>query len=179
MSTKLTNSTYPDTLDVLENESFTRFLSVEFRKLKGNSPVEYISVSLPVPAADPLAVLEQLPDKNQIYFWDNPEQSVSIAASGASVTLKATGKNRFDDIKQQSKDITKKIAAYSVVDHSLAGPLFVGGYSFSNHNIGKTWKNFGAARFVLPEWLLVQSGHLHLLTVIISVKDVSIEELYQ
>lgn len=179
MSTKLTNSTYPDTLDVLENESFTRFLSDEFHKLKGRSPVEYISVSLPVPAADPLVVLEQLPHKNQIYFWDNPEQSVSIAASGASVTLKATGKNRFDDIKEQSKDITKKIAAYSVVDHSLAGPLFVGGYSFSDHNIGKTWNNFGAARFVLPEWLLVQSGHLHLLTVIISVKDISIEELYQ
>ena len=179
MSIKLTNSTYPDTLDALENESFTRFLSDEFRKLKNKSPAEYISVSLPVPAADPLAVLEQLPDKKQIYFWDNPEQSVSIAASGASVTLKATGNNRFDDIKEQSKKITKKIAAYSVVDHSLAGPLFVGGYSFSNHNIGKTWNNFGAARFVLPEWLLVQSGHLHLLTVIISVNNISIDKLYQ
>jgi len=179
MSTRLTYSTYPDTLDVLENESFTYFLTNEFRKLKDTSPVEFISVSLPVPASDPLAVLEQLPDKKQIYFWENPEQSVSIAAAGASATLKATGHNRFEEIKLQSQNIIKKISAYSVVEHSLAGPLFVGGYSFSNHNISKTWNNFGAARFVLPEWLLVRSGYLHLLTVIIPVNKISIDELYQ
>ncbi|MGF1670923.1 MAG: isochorismate synthase MenF [Balneolaceae bacterium] len=170
---------YPGALDVLEDESFRLFLLNEFQKLKDHSPVKWISVTLPVPAADPLAVLEQLPEKKQIYFWDNPELSVSIAAAGSSVILKATGKNRFDDISRQSQKISKQIAAFTITEHSLAGPLFVGGYSFSDHNVGATWKNFGAARFVLPEWILIKSGHLHLLTVIIPVNGIRIEELYQ
>jgi len=169
----------PDTLDVLRDETFVDFLLREFRRLKAESPVRLISISLPVPASDPLAILEQLPGKQQIYFWENPKQSVSIAASGAVSTLKATGKNRFEEISSQASDLSGHVAAYSFMKYSLAGPLLLGGYSFNDHNVSPDWKNFGAARFILPEWMLVKSGHLHLLTVVIKTRDCLIDDLYQ
>jgi len=61
----------------------------------------------------------------------------------------------------------------------MAGPLFLGGYSFNDHNIGKLWNRFGAARFVLPEWMLIRNGNLHLLTLIFEKQGREVHELYQ
>lgn len=161
-------------IESLESPAFTDFLrSINKKK----SPL--LSITLPIAGIDPLAALELNPDYDEKFYWAHPEQSISISAAGKVRELKATGKNRFEDITEQTVRVKKEIQAYTAIQHSMAGPLFLGGYSFADHNIGQVWKKFGAARFVLPEWMLVEIGNLHLLTLAIEKNGRPADDIYQ
>jgi menaquinone-specific isochorismate synthase len=130
---------------------------------------KWISVTIPAPAIDPLAVAEQLQPEGDLYYWDKPDQELSIAAMGKQVEIKETGPERFQAVKYRSQELNKQISVYTRVAHMLSGPLMLGGYSFNDHNIGKVWNEFGSARFVLPEMIMIKSGMMHLLTIILKV----------
>jgi len=161
-------------VESLESQAFTDFLQSVTSK---NSSI--LSITLPIAGIDPLAALELKSDYQEKFYWNHPENSISISAAGSVLELKATGANRFEDIAEQTADLKDQIEAYTVIDHSMAGPLFLGGYSFADHNVGSVWKKFGAARFVLPEWMLIEIGNLHLLTLIIVRNDRPADEIYQ
>ncbi|TVR31237.1 MAG: isochorismate synthase [Balneolaceae bacterium] len=161
-------------IEALDSPAFTEFL----RQIR-NSSSKLLSVTLPIAPIDPLAALELNPDYDEKFYWDHPDNKISISAAGKVVELKATGSNRFEEISQQTFDLKGKIDAYTAIQHDMAGPLFLGGYSFDNYNIGKVWKKFGAARFILPEWMVVRSGNLHLLTLTIDKKSFTVDEIYQ
>ncbi|MEX0904760.1 MAG: isochorismate synthase [Balneolaceae bacterium] len=161
-------------IEALETKSFTGFLHSANRSA---SPL--LSVTLPVAGIDPLAALELDTNHQEKFYWDHPENSITIAAAGMIREFKATGSNRFKNIADDISRIKKDIAAYTAIKHSMAGPLFLGGYSFEDHNVGKIWKKFGGARFVLPEWTLVKNGSLHLLTLTIEKNNRSADEIYQ
>ncbi|WP_069132720.1 isochorismate synthase [Rhodohalobacter halophilus] len=161
-------------IEALDSPSFTGFLK-EIKESK--KPI--LSVTLPIAAIDPLAALELNSEYRQQYYWDHPENDIAIAAAGCIRELKSTGKDRFGEISAQTRSMKNQIEAYTAIKHSMAGPLFLGGYSFSDHNIGKVWKKFGGARFVLPEWLIVKNGQLHLLTLTIDRRNCSPDEIYQ
>lgn len=161
-------------IESLESPAFTDFLrSINKKK----SPL--LSITLPIAGIDPLAALELNPDYDEKFYWAHPENSISISAAGMVRELRATGKNRFDGITNQTVHVKEEIQAYTAIQHSMAGPLFLGGYSFADHNIGRTWKKFGAARFVLPEWMLVEVGNFHLLTLAIEKDGRSADDIYQ
>lgn len=132
--------------------------------LENHQNKQWISYSLTIPAIDPLAYVEQVSGDDNLYYWEHPDNNFALAAGGAVKVLKATGSNRFTDISKQSMQLRSNHIAVSGVNHSLAKPVLVGGYSFSNHNVHKMWKKFGAARFVLPEWLILKTGKLFVLT---------------
>ncbi|MCC5906691.1 MAG: isochorismate synthase [Balneolaceae bacterium] len=158
----------------LESPDFTEFLhSVN----KSDTPL--LSITLPIAGIDPLAALEIHHQYKEKFYWSHPEQSISISAAGKVRELKATGSSRFKEISRQTLALKNEIQAYTALDHSMAGPLFLGGYSFNDHNIGSVWNKFGAARFVLPEWMLVEIGNLHLLTLTIQKNGRSADDIYQ
>ncbi len=161
-------------IESLESPAFTDFLrSVNKKK----SPL--LSISLPIAGIDPLAALELNPDYDEKFYWAHPVNSISISAAGMVRELKATGKDRFDEITAQTVQAKEEIQAYTAIQHSMAGPLFLGGYSFNDHNVGQIWKKFGAARFVLPEWMLVEIGNFHLLTLAIEKNGRAADDIYQ
>ncbi len=161
-------------VESLESRAFTEFLhSVN----KMDTPL--LSITLPIAGIDPLAALELNADYDEKFYWNHPENSISISAAGSVRILKSTGKNRFNDISTQTESLNNEIEAYTVIDHSMAGPLLLGGYSFSDHNISQSWKNFGAARFVLPEWMLIEIGNLHLLTLTIIKDKRTADDIYE
>lgn len=161
-------------IEALKSKEFTGFLHS-----LNNSTSPLLSVSLPIAGIDPLAALELHPDYEEQFYWDHPESDISISAAGRVRELRATGSSRFKEISEATETIKKQIDAFTAIRHSMAGPLFLGGYSFTDHNVGSIWKKFGAARFVLPEWMLIQSGHLHLLTLTFEKKDKSADTIYQ
>lgn len=126
---------------------------------------EILGFTCPVEEIDPLALVESMPEEKELFYWEKPDEEFAIAAGGALRCLRATGKERFSDIARKSAELAGRIVALSALEHTLAQPLLLGGYSFGDHNIHENWKRFGAARFTLPEWSLVRSGSLHLLTV--------------
>lgn len=175
MSADNTEPIIPTTfIESLESPAFTDFLRSVNKK---DSPL--LSITLPIAGIDPLAALELNPDYEEKFYWAHPENSISISAAGMVRELKATGKHRFDEITGQTIQAKQEIQAYTAIQHSMAGPLFLGGYSFNDHNIGQIWKKFGAARFVLPEWMLVEIGNLHLLTLAIEKNGRAADDIYQ
>lgn len=175
MSKRDTDYITPTTfVESLESEAFTDFLQSVTSK---NSSI--LSITLPIAGIDPLAALELKYDYEEKFYWNHPENSISISAAGSILELKSTGANRFEEIAKQTEEIKDQIEAYTVIEHSMAGPLFLGGYSFSDHNVGSVWKKFGAARFVLPEWMLIEIGNLHLLTLTIIRNNRPADEIYQ
>tara|TARA_R100001143_G_scaffold63604_1_gene73772 strand:- start:25984 stop:27438 length:1455 start_codon:yes stop_codon:yes gene_type:complete len=175
MSKRDTDYITPTTfVESLESEAFTDFLqSVTSKKSS------ILSITLPIAGIDPLAALELKHDYEEKFYWNHPENSISISAAGSILELKATGADRFEEIAEQTEELKDQIDAYTVIEHSMAGPLFLGGYSFADHNVGAVWKKFGAARFVLPEWMLIEIGSLHLLTLTIIRNNRPADEIYQ
>jgi menaquinone-specific isochorismate synthase len=161
-------------IEALDSQAFTEFLH-QISK----TDTSLMTVTLPIAPIDPLAALELNPDYEEKFYWDHPENDIAISAAGKVIELSATGPGRFEEISRLTDDIKNDIDAYTAINHSMAGPLFLGGYSFDKHNIGKVWKKFGAARFVLPEWMVVRTGNLHLLTLTIDKSDCEIGDIYQ
>lgn len=163
-------------IETLDSESFKAFLHAlsHSNHLEG----QLLSFTLPIAPIDPLAALELHEKKSERFYWDHPGNKISISAAGKVKELKATGANRFDEISEKTNELKKKISAYTSITHSMAGPLFLGGYSFGDHNISPIWKKFGAARFILPEWTLVRTGTNHLLTLIIERNNKAVHDIY-
>lgn len=149
----------------------TRFLRKQPRQK------QWLSVSIPVPAVDPLAYLEQETESDDLYYWEQPDRSFAMASGGALTVLKSTGKHRFAEISRQSRDLHHQIASFSSRDSIPDEPILLGGYSFSDHNIDREWKNFGAARFVLPEWCIVKKRDKHLLKLALPLQNHSPEAI--
>lgn len=167
-----------DYIETLDSAAFTGFLQ-SLANLPDTDHNHLVSVTLPIPGIDPLAALELHSDEEQKFYWDHPENQISISAGGVVAELKSTGGDRFKEISKKTADIKERISAFTSLSHSMAGPLFLGGYSFNDHNISKKWNQFGAARFVLPKWMLVRNGNLHLLTLIIEKGELEAYEIYQ
>src|SRR5690625_4809435 len=161
-------------IESLESSAFTSFLT----SLNDNNAA-YVSITLPVACIDPLAALELIDDGEESFYWSHPKNEISIAAGGNLIELRSTGKGRFHDIAAQTAHLKNVIQAYTAIEHVMAGPLFLGGYSFNDHNIGKLWKKFGAARFVLPEWMLLEIEGYHLLTLSFKKKNLTADVIYQ
>jgi len=161
-------------IESLESSAFTSFLT----SLNDNNAA-YVSITLPVACIDPLAALELIDDGEESFYWSHPKNEISISAGGNLIELRSTGKGRFHDIAAQTAHLKNVIQAYTAIEHVMAGPLFLGGYSFNDHNIGKLWKKFGAARFVLPEWMLLEIDGYHLLTLSFKKKNLTADVIYQ
>ena len=161
-------------IESLDSAEFTAFL-----KQINSSSAELLSITLPIAGIDPLAALELNPSYQEKFYWNHPAEEISISAAGKVRELKSTGRTRFEDIAAQTKKLKDSIDAYTITQHLMAGPLLLGGYSFNDHNVGAIWKKFGAARFVLPEWMLIETGDLHLLTLTFEKKDITADEIYQ
>lgn len=161
-------------IESLESSAFTDFL-----KSVHLSDKPLLSITLPIAGIDPLVALELNCEYEEKFYWNHPRKAISISAAGKVRELKATGKYRFQDISIQTEQVKNEIQAYTSYQHLMAGPLFLGGYSFNDHNVGKIWKKFGGARFILPEWMLVEIENLHLLTLIIEKNHREADEIYQ
>lgn len=156
-------------------------LQIELRGLtqfiRNHPDKKWLTVTLPVPSVDPLAYVEQQSDSADLYYWEQPNHSFAIAAGGAVTVLKSTGEGRFTDIGQQSRALHKDIASFSSQDSLPDDPVLLGGYSFSDHNIDREWREFGAARFVLPEWCIVKNGSTCLFKLALPLKNDSSETI--
>lgn len=176
------DSKNPQTATIEEcfSEQITAFALKEAIQLVRNEPngiFEYLSLSIQIPAVDPLAVLEQNEKADTFhYYWEKPSENFSMAAAGVINRIKTTGEQRFRHASDQGKSLLNKVYHISEIKHSLASVHLLGGFSFFDHNIGKEWREFGAGSFTLPEWLLVRKGDLTVLTITKKVdqyKDVS------
>lgn len=134
--------------------------------LTSNSGKKWLAYKVSVPEMDPLACIEDAATEN-LFYWEKPDEKFAIAAGGAVTVLRATGSGRFRDIGEQTRQLKHTLVTATEGGDSFSDPVLVGGYSFSDHNVRSPWKEFGAARFVLPEWTLIRKeDHCQLILVV-------------
>jgi len=138
---------------------------------------EWISWTTLTEEIDPLACIEASQEEPDLHYWERPDETLAIAAGGCVTRLQATGSDRFRRIAEQALELGKQHLAITDIPHTLSEPILLGGYSFSDHNVEREWKQFGAARFTLPQWTLFRSGKLHLLTLSTARNGRSAEEV--
>lgn len=149
-------------LSLPEDETYTLFLDTLFKKAYADS---LISFTFPIENIDPLACLEMLDEGDSFrYFWEKPNDTFAIAAGKSLVEIKASGKQRFREVREQITDIKAKALEYASLSHSHSGLYFLGGFSFFHKNKSSEWSSFGAASFTVPEWQIIKEGQLTLLT---------------
>lgn len=167
----LPNSSIADQLtehlaDVMARPAFIEVIDQSQMKARHTGEDRVVTVSLHFDKLDPLAVLERLSvPGNMRYHWEKPDLDLAISASGTVIEILGSGPDRFKQISSQISAIKQHHDAYTGIPHSLAGLHFMGGFSFFDTDTNGDWKNFGTARFVVPEWMFVRDGNLGMLTI--------------
>lgn len=162
-------------IDLFEYQISQDDLTIQLEKalqLFSDGVKTFFSLSFPIQKIDVLAVLEQNSKKDTFeYYWEKPSDTFSIAASGELSRIKTTGRNRFKEASFLGKQLIREIYQFAKLSHSKTAPHLFGGFSFHDHNVGKDWSHYGAASFTLPEWSIINSGSLTLLTLNFKLKD--------
>lgn len=110
-----------------------------------------VSISLEVPALDPLAVLESIFEPDERHFYvERPAENFALAGAEAVLGFSSHGEQRFADC-QRFIDATLA-DAIAVGDQAAAfsGPHFFTAYSFFNDT--KAGEPFESAGVFIPRW---------------------------
>lgn len=121
-----------------------------------------VSITLEVPALDPLAVLESIFEPGERHFYaERPAEHFAIAGAEAVLSFSASGETRFAD---SQRFIDETLADAIVVgDQGVAfsGPHFFTAYSFFNDtDLNDTGRGepFEAAGIFVPRWQVARAG---------------------
>lgn len=111
-----------------------------------------------IPPCDVLAAFEASESRDRFY-WERPSEGRSIAAFGCAEAIEAEGEGRFATASERAERLFARLHVSGVGVPPAAGPLLVGGFAFAN--VASTephWRDFPAARLVLPEVAIAASG---------------------
>lgn len=149
-------------------------------KLGDDSTTRFVSLSIPYENLDPLAVLEIAGNPEGFrYFWEHPDQDISLAASGVAAVFKARGRDRTHSLHRKTEAFLKRCIRHSSITHSLSGPIFLGGASFHEQSNALQWATFGNAAVTVPEWIFIRNGQLGLLTFTFAVEGFQSEDMLE
>ncbi|OAM87254.1 hypothetical protein AW736_23650 [Termitidicoccus mucosus] len=116
-----------------------------------------VSITLEVPALDPLAVLESIFESGERHFYaERPAENFAIAGAEAVLSFSASGETRFADSR---RFIDETLAdAIGVGDQAAAfsGPHFFTAYSFFNDT--EPGEPFESAGIFIPRWQVARVG---------------------
>ena len=90
------------------------------------------------------------------FFWERVEHGESLCAWGCVHEIETGGSSRFRDVRAWKADLTARLD-WVGGDRPESSPIFVGGFGFDEVAPGSAdWKSFPAARFMLPEVIVLR-----------------------
>jgi len=118
---------------------------------------QLVSISIRVPALDPLAVLATIYEAGERHFYvERPSENLAIAGAEAVLEFSATGPSRFEAVQDF---IDQTLAAAIIVGGQglpFSGPHFFTAFSFFNE-VGPG-EPFGSASVFVPRWQVSTRG---------------------
>lgn len=116
-----------------------------------------VSISLALPAPDPLAVLELIFDPAQPHFYaERPSIGTALAGAEVAVRREAAGPGRFRDLRDWAEEMLAHTIAVGDVNAPLGGPHFFTAFAFREE--GEAGQPFPAASAFVPRWQVALAG---------------------
>ncbi|AWI09601.1 isochorismate synthase [Ereboglobus luteus] len=110
-----------------------------------------VSITLEVPALDPLAVLELIFEPNERHFYvERPAENCALAGAEAVLEFSARGGQRFADCQRFIDSTLADAIAVGDQTAPFAGPHFFTAYSFFNDT--EPGEPFESAGIFVPRW---------------------------
>jgi len=118
---------------------------------------QLVSISIKVPALDPLTVLATIYEAGERHFYvERPSENLAIAGAEAVLEFNASGPGRFEAVQDF---IDQTLAAAIIVGGQalpFSGPHFFTAFSFFNE-VGPG-EPFGSATVFVPRWQVATRG---------------------
>ncbi len=93
-----------------------------------------------------------------LFYWEQPESGLTIAAAGAVAEFRASGTGRFRDASERARELLSSLNPGRNGDQG-GGLLMVGGFGFSDRACeAGEWREFPPAWFFMPKLLWVRRG---------------------
>jgi menaquinone-specific isochorismate synthase len=116
-----------------------------------------VSISLVVPALDPLAVLEAIFEPTEPHFYaERPSEQSAIAGAEVALSATASGPGRFAAVQRFVEDTLSRTVAVGDVNAPFGGPHFFTTFSFQEEV--EAGEAFPAARVFVPCWQVARAG---------------------
>lgn len=113
-----------------------------------------VSISVGIPAVDPLAVLEQWQCEDPFFYWEQPAQELAIAAITPEVCLEAE-QNRFTKTQDFIDSALENAIIRGNLARSFSGPHFFCGFTFFEDSSTDN-RPFPSGLTFLPRWQIVR-----------------------
>ncbi|MGH0036735.1 MAG: isochorismate synthase [Myxococcota bacterium] len=121
-------------------------------RARRESRSQWIALSAPAVAGrDVLAVFDRADDPDRFY-WECPAEGLAFVGLGSAAGFEAEGADRFARASAWVRSVFDRLTRTTEGD----GPWAVGGFAFEDRPApSETWQGFPAARWVLPERMLI------------------------
>lgn len=117
------------------------------------------SISLVVPALDPLAVLEAIFEPTEPHFYaERPSGLTAIAGAEVALSATASGPGRFAAVQRFVDETLARTVAVGDVDAPFGGPHFFTSFAFQDEV--EPGEAFPAARVFVPRWQVARAGEV-------------------
>ena len=120
------------------------------------------SISLEIDPVDPLVVLNEIAQSDQLSFYFEKQdiatkdaaknQRLAIAALDSAIQFHAYGSKRFTQIRQFIQTTLDNVIMTGDLHHLFAGPHFFCSFSFAEHLSTQALGGFPPATVFLPKW---------------------------
>jgi menaquinone-specific isochorismate synthase len=112
-------------------EALERFLGECRERAIAERHDQLVSISIAVPALDPLAVLESIFEPTERHFYvERPAEGVALAGAEAVVTFCARGPSRFQAAQAFIDDTLAHTVAVGCAEEAFGGPHFFAAFAF-------------------------------------------------
>ncbi len=116
-----------------------------------------VSISVAVPALDPLAVLESIFEPAEPHFYvERPSATTAIAGAEVALAFEATGPDRFAAVQAWVRGVLDDAIAVGDVQAPFGGPHFFGAFAFAAAT--EPGEPFPAAFVFVPRWQVGLAG---------------------
>jgi menaquinone-specific isochorismate synthase len=137
-----------------------QFLLLCQQNLHHQESSKIISISLEIPAIDPLLVLEKMAQPEKLsFYWEQPEKGEAIAAIDAVSYLTVAGNSRFQEAQDFIANCLGKTTAIGEKNHRWLEPLFFCIFTFSGQ-VNREDFNFMPGTVFLPKLQVFRRGNI-------------------
>ena len=141
-------------------QGLTEFLDYCSQVAREDAHFKIASITLEVDHIDPLAVLEQIYEPNELHLYvEHPALQLAVAGAEAIVSGSFSGKDRFDQARRFGKNILRHCISIGDVDIAFGGPHFLCSFTFFDDAV--SGDPFPSTTVFLPRWQVSRRGGVY------------------